>query len=372
MRAPKAFIDLTALRHNFGRVKKIAPRSKVMAVVKADAYGHGLLRVAQALPDADAFAVSSVMEGVALREAGIRQPIVALHGFRDSHELKLASAQDISLAIHQDQQLRMLGEAALAKPLRVWVKLDTGMHRLGFSPDRAAEIVRTVQNLKQVSGMPGVMTHLACADEPAKNATPDQLQSYDASLKSLPVEQSIANSAGILAWPDSHRDWVRPGLMLYGCSPFGGRNGSQEGLHPVMTLKAPIVAVSRRRQGEAIGYGGTWRCPRDLWIAAVAVGYGDGYPRHAVPGTPVLIGGRRCAVAGRVSMDLLTVDLGETPNASPGDEAILWGPDLPAETIADKASTLCYELLCAAGPRVRREFVAPVAETSAAALSSGV
>jgi alanine racemase len=364
MRAPKVAIDLGALRHNFRRVREIAPRSRIMAVVKADAYGHGLLRVAQALPDADAFAVSCVTEGVALREAGVRQAIVALHGFRDSHELKLASIHEIDLTLHQQHQLRMLGETELPKPLRIWIKLDTGMHRLGFAPALAGEILASLQGLKQVRGTSGMMTHLACADEPGSTATREQLKSFDDSLTSLAAEQSIANSAGILAWADSHRDWVRPGLMLYGCSPFPGRCGEQEGLRPVMSLKAPVVAVSHRRKGEPIGYGGGWRCPADLWIAAVAVGYGDGYPRHAVSGTPVLINGRRCAIAGRVSMDLLTVDLGQTPGASPGDEAMLWGSDLPVETIADRASTICYELLCVVGAKVRREFVSPLTDTA--------
>jgi alanine racemase len=353
MRSPRVLIDVPALRHNLARVREAAPKSRVMAVVKADAYGHGMLRVAQALADADAFALSCVTEAMSLREAGISKPLVALHGARDREDLQLAAMQDIQLVLHQDHQLRFLSETSLAKPVKVWVKLDTGMHRLGFAPDRAQEILSALKGMRNVAEPLAFMTHLACADETGKPTTLEQIKSFDRYCPKG-VEQSISNSAGVLAWSAAHRDWIRPGLALYGCSPFSHRLGEQDGLQPVMSLRAPIVGVSFRRKGEHVGYGGDWICSRDTWVAAVAIGYGDGYPRHAKSGTPVLIRNRRCPIMGRVSMDLITVDLGEAPLAAAGEEAVLWGSGLPVEEVAEHASTICYELLCAAGARSYR------------------
>lgn len=353
MRSPRVFIDIWALRQNLARVRQIAPRSRVMAVVKADAYGHGMLRVAHALRDADAFAVSCVTEALTLRQAGVAKPVIALHGARDAEDLRLASRHDIQLVLHQDHQLRLLSDVALARSVKVWVKLDTGMHRLGFAPERAAEIHAALNSMTSVSGAPAFMTHLASADEPDKPSTPEQIRLFDRYCPAG-VEQSIDNSAGVLRWSAAHRDWVRPGLALYGCSPFAGLCGEDEGLKAVMSVHAPVVAVSHRRAGERIGYGGDGLCERDGWFAAVAIGYGDGYPRHARSGTPVLVRGRRCPLIGRVSMDLVMVDLGTEPLAEAGEDAVLWGPGLSVEEVAAHASTICYELLCAAGARSHR------------------
>ena len=350
-RAARALIDLRALRHNLQRVHDAAPQSRVCAAIKADAYGHGLLRVAKALDAADAFAVACVEEAVVLREAGIVQPLVALQGFKSAQELRAAAARDVQLALHQDHQLKLLADTALPNPVGVWLKIDTGMHRLGFDWPRTAQLFERLEGLSSVAGTPRVMTHLACADDLDSDFTNRQLHDFDRAVAGLAAEQSIANSAAILGWPDSHRDWVRPGIMLYGATPFVNGNAEAEGLTPVMTLSAPLIAVKRLKRGDPVGYGGTWVCPEDMTVGSVAIGYGDGYPRHAPSGTPVLVSGRRTQIIGRVSMDLVTIDL-RGIDAHVGDEVTLWGEGLPVDEVAAQAGTISYELLCAVGERV--------------------
>jgi len=358
MRPPVATIDLGALRHNLAVVRSRVADARILAVVKADAYGHGLLRAADAFRvGADAFACSGVMEAVALREHGISQPVVALLGFQDEEELRLASRHRIDLTVHCVKQLAMLETARLVKPVRIWLKFNTGMNRLGFPIERAQELLAAISALPAVLPGPVVMTHLACADEPGTLEVGSQIRRFD-DVRWLPdTEQSIANSAGVLAWPESHRQWVRPGLILYGCSPFEHCTGGEFGLKPAMTIDAPVIAVNRIPAGNRVGYGGAWEAKADGWLATVAAGYGDGYPRHARNGTPVLINGRRYGLAGRVSMDLVTVDLGQDESVAIGDTATLWGAGLPVEEVAASASTICYELLCSAGSRIRTEAI---------------
>lgn len=354
-RATRAVIDCTSLRHNLQRVRRIAPQSRVMAVVKADGYGHGLLRMAEALAEADGFAVACVAEALRLREAGIDQPILALQGFRDEDELRDAAAHGVQLALHQDHQLRLLETSRLRQPLQVWLKLDTGMHRLGFEPQRAGNLHQALSALTNVEAPPRLMTHLACADERDHAFTERQLSAFDAAVGGIAAEQSVANTAGILGWRASHRHWVRPGLMLYGGSPFAGNCGERHGLKPVMTLKAPLIAVKRCQKGDGIGYGGAWVCPETMLIGIAAIGYGDGYPRHVPSGTPVRIKDQRTPLVGRVSMDMIAIDLRGVEGVQVGDEVTLWGEGLPVEEIADQAGTLAYELLCAVGKRVQVE-----------------
>jgi alanine racemase len=355
-RDARAVIDLAALRHNFQRARVAAPKSRVLAVIKANAYGHGLITIAQALDAADGFGVACVNEAVRLREAGIKQTIVCLQGFKDSDELDEACARRIDVAVHTPYQLDMLARARLERPARVWLKLDTGMGRLGFAPQQAGAVYLRLREMRQVATTITLMTHLAGADDRDSDGTPQQLTAFERAVEALSGARSVANSAGILAWPNSHRDWVRPGIMLYGGTPFEDDDAAQHGLRPVMTLTAPLLAVKSLAAGDAVGYAGTWVCPEAMRVGVVASGYADGYPRHAQVGTPILINGRLTQLIGRVGMDMITIDL-RGCEAQAGDRVTLWGRGLAVDTVARCAGTVSYELMCAVGGRVRTEFV---------------
>ncbi len=350
--ATTACIDLGALRHNLARVRATAPGSRVAAAIKANGYGHGVLRVVKGLAAADAFAVARCDEALTLREAGINKPILVLEGFLQPEEVKLCSQYELQVTVHHQSQLQMLEEARLERPISLWVKIDTGMHRLGFPPTAVPDVMRRLTACANAAPKLRFMSHLGKADEREDPYTLVQLDTFNAATQHLPGERSLANSAGVLSWPKTHFDWVRPGIMLYGCSPFDYGVGEAEGLRPVMTLQSRLIAMQTYAAGEPVGYGGTWRCPRDSRIGVAAIGYGDGYPRHAPSGTPVLVSGRRAALAGRVSMDMITIDLTDHPEASVGDPVILWGRGLPAEEIARQAGTIPYELFCQVTQRV--------------------
>lgn len=349
-----ARVSLDALRANLAVVRRHAPRSRVVAMVKANAYGHGAPAVARALVDAgvDALGVAVVDEGLALRAAGISQPIVVSEGAFCAGEVRMAAAEDLALVVHQQRQVDMV-VAAQASSLDVWLKLETGMHRLGLSP---AEAGAAVAALRPRVRRLGAMLHFACADEPGNPLNPLQLQQLLAFCQAHGLPGSAANSGAIVSLPGSHLDSVRPGIMLYGGSPRCGQPAAAFGLQPVMTLGARVLAVSAVPAGEAVGYGCTWRAARDSRIAVVGIGYGDGYPRHAANGTPVLIAGQRAPLAGRVSMDMITVDVTGLPGVRVGDDAVLWGEGLPADEIAAHAGTISYELFCRLTARVRFEY----------------
>jgi alanine racemase len=350
--ATTATVDLAALRHNLARVRAAAPHCRVATALKANAYGHGLLRAARALATADAFAVARCDEALALREAGIAKPMVVLEGFLQPEEIDLCRQHGLQVALHHDSQVRMLELAKPGWPLDLWLKIDSGMHRLGFPPEQVPAVLGRLAACPNAGPNPRLMSHLAKADDREDPYTRQQLAVFQAATHGITTERSMANSGGILGWPETHFDWVRPGIMLYGCTPFNDGVGTDEGLRPVMTLASRLIAVQRYAAGEPIGYGGSWRCPRDSRIGVVAIGYGDGYPRHAPSGTPVLINGRRVPLVGRVSMDMITVDLTDLPEANVGDPVVLWGCDLPAEEIARHANTITYELFCKVMPRV--------------------
>lgn len=352
-RPARARLDAQALRHNLRQVRRHAPRSKVMAVVKANGYGHGLSWVAGTLTDADAFGVASLEEGIALRVAGVTQPVCLLEGFFDADEPALCARHRLSPAIHHEGQVRMLEAATLSPPLDTWLKVDSGMHRLGVAPESAASLVARLRACRNVAEV-RLMSHLACADDPAHPATRAQLDAFLPLARALKLEASLANSAGIVAWPESHLDWVRPGIMLYGVSPMANASVARHDLRPVMTLESALIAIHQRRKGEAIGYGGDWICPEDMPVGVAAVGYGDGYPRHAPSGTPALVHGRRVPLIGRVSMDMITLDLRGQPEARIGDAVVLWGEGLPVEEVAVRAGTIAYELLCHVTERIPR------------------
>lgn len=347
-----ATIDLAALRHNLARVRAAAPACRVAAALKANAYGHGLLRAARALAGADVFAVARCDEALALREAGVAKLIVVLEGFLQPDEIDLCRQHQLQATVHHESQVRMLELARSGQPVSIWLKIDTGMHRLGFAPARVPAVLERLAACPNAAPNPRLMSHLARADDRADPFTRHQLETFEAATRGLGAERSLANSGGILGWPETHFDWVRPGIMLYGCTPFDEGVGAEVGLRPVMTLASQLIAIQHYAAGEPVGYGGAWRCPRESRIGVVGIGYGDGYPRHAPSGTPVLVNGRRAPLAGRVSMDMITVDLSDLPDAQVGDPVVLWGCGLPAEEIARQVRTITYELFCKITPRV--------------------
>lgn len=350
---PRALIDLPALRHNLAVVRTAAPASRVWAVIKADAYGHGLAQAAAALADADGFAVARVDEGLALRRLGVDKPLLVMEGFADGQELTAAAAAALQLVVHDHWQVELLSRVGTARPRTLWLKVDTGMGRLGVQPGDAEAVARELRGIGAATRLVGLMTHLANGDDVNHELTSAQCRIARELAGRLGLPLSIGNSAGIVAHPASRSDWVRPGIMLYGGSPLIGRPAADLGLRPVMTLTSRLIAVRRLGQGAAVGYGSTFVCPEPMTVGVVAIGYADGYPRHAPGGTPVLVRGRRAPVIGRVSMDMVSIDLRTVPDAAAGDVVTLWGRGLPVDEIAGHANTISYELLCRLSPRVR-------------------
>lgn len=359
LRAAQARIDLTALRHNFGVLKSAADGAKVFPAIKADAYGHGMLACAQALRDlADGFVVATLGEAEALRRAGLTQRIMVLHGFASLTEARLAARLMLEPVIHQAWQVDILEHGHTGLPLRVWLKIDTGMHRLGIEPEQAGMLYERLMASGRLRGVPGLMTHFACADEPDPAATRRQIEVFRQAVEGLEGERSLSNSAGLLGGFGAGGDIVRPGIALYGGNPFVRGSAADHGLRPVMTLTTRLLAVKQQPAGAAIGYGASWTCPEDMPVGIAAIGYGDGYPRRTPAGTPVLVNGQRAAIIGRVSMDLITLDL-RGVEAKPGDEVELWGGALSVDAVAQAIGTISYDLTCAAGAHVAREYLAP-------------
>ncbi|MHB8252412.1 MAG: alanine racemase [Acidiferrobacter sp.] len=354
MRPACASLDADALRHNLREVRSRS-RSRVMAIIKANGYGHGLVWVAHNLNEADAFGVASLEEGLELRAAGIRQDICLLEGFFEAKEIPLILRERLTPVIHEAHQVRALQRFRGEGSCDVWIKIDTGMHRLGFLPHEVAGVVADLRALAAIRRI-GFLSHLASAEDLSSSATLGQLAVFDG-LASHGFQRSLANSAGLIQWPNTHGDWVRPGLMLYGVSPIPGAIGPSLNLKPVMTLRSQLISVRRRQKGDPIGYGGAYRCPEDMPVGIVGLGYGDGYPRELSADVSVLIQGLRAPLVGRVSMDMLNVDLRPVPQAAVGDEVILWGQNLPVEDIAQAAGTIPYTLLCGLTQRLpRREL----------------
>ena len=295
-----AKINLSALQHNLAVVRALAPKSKILAMIKSRAYGHGLIEMARALSGADGLGVACLEEAMVLREAGIKNQLIAMSGFFEASEIPLFEQHDITAVIHNPEQVKMLTTAKI--PLNCWLKLDSGMHRLGFPLKEAEEVFAQVKPSV-------VMTHLATADEIDNQDAQAQISKFNHAVKNLKTEFSITNSAGVIVFPEAQKNWVRPGIMLYGASPFAHKTAQELNLQPVMTLQAQLISIHEQQAGDKIGYGGTYTCEKPMTIGTLAIGYGDGYPRHARNGTPVLIHGQRCPIVGRVSMDLITVDL---------------------------------------------------------------
>jgi alanine racemase len=350
-----ARIQLGALRHNY-RLAKRLHGGRALAVVKANAYGHGAIPCARALaPEADGFAVAAIEEALTLRAAGISSPILFLEGCFDASELDEIVRQRLWTVVHHRWQVEALVAARLAAPLTVWLKLDSGMHRLGLSAREhraAAERLRASANVADIV----LMTHFARADETDCGATLAQIAEFRAATQGLIGEASLSNSAAVLAWPQARGNWARPGILLYGASPFGAGAPGAFGLKPVMRLESKIIAVKELAPGEPIGYGARYVAERSTRVGVVACGYADGYPRTAGNGAPVQIDGQPSRLIGRVSMDMLTVDLTDLPHTGVGSTVELWGESVPAGVVAAQAGTIAYELFCNV-KRVRFDYV---------------
>ena len=358
-RPNQALLNLNALRHNVGVARSLAPSSKLMAVVKANGYGHGATAIAHGLESVvDALAVACVEEAVELRDSGIVAPILLLEGVFEARELVTASELGLWVTIDNRWQLQWLEEASLPAPVQCWLKVDTGMHRLGVAPDQALAFFERLQRCPNSDGTPVLSTHFASADDLHSSQTNEQLALFDQACQGLQAPRSAANSPGLLGWPDSHLDWVRPGYMLYGNSPFAESHPNAEALEPVMTLTSAVISLRDVPAGEYVGYAATWRAERASRIATITIGYGDGYPRLAANGTPVLVNGRVAPLAGRVSMDMITVDVTDLPDVEVGDEVVLWGDGLPVGEIARHAGTIGYELTTRMPLRTPRVIVA--------------
>lgn len=358
MRPLQAIIDLSALKHNFLIARQISPKQKLMAVVKANAYGHGLIECAKAFEEvgADALAVSCLEEALQLRENSIKKPIILLEGFFEKNEIPLLVENQLQTVLHHPQQLAYLLENPPLKPISVWLKFDSGMNRLGFNLEQFKVVYQKLLEHPDISNKIRLMTHFACADELRNNFTLNQIQYFEQLTKALNNEKSLSNSAALLGWKQTHADWGRPGIMLYGSSPFVDQPASNFDLKPVMILKSKLINVKTCQRGETVGYGATWECPETMQIGIIAAGYGDGYPRHAKSGTPIYLNNQKIPLIGRVSMDMLAVDLRNCKNPQIGDEVELWGKHISIDEIAQCAQTISYPLLCGITMRVPRLF----------------
>jgi alanine racemase len=353
----RAVINLSALKHNQKVLQEYAPNSQILAMVKANAYGHGMIKIAQKLTGVHALGVARLSEAFILRNAGITTPIVLLEGFFHEDDIESLVTLNLQTVVHSEQQLDAIINCKINNPLKVWLKLDTGMHRLGFHGEQFDWAYQRLANSSNVLHPINLMTHFNCADELNNNLTATQLNLFNTHIKPNSGFNSLANSAATLAWPDTHADIIRPGIALYGVSPFADKQAEDFNLKPVMTLKSQLIAVRPHQKGESVGYGAKWTASSDTTLGVIAVGYGDGYPRMAPEGTPVLINGRLVPIVGRISMDMLTVDLGNDHDDKVGDDVTLWGEGLPATDVANHIGTIAYELVTKLTSRVALQYV---------------
>lgn len=348
-----AYIDIAAMQHNFSIARSYAPRSHIWAVVKANGYGHGLERCARAFVDADGYALIEIESAIHLRELGYRKPLLLLEGFFHEDELPIIAHYDLDFVVHSEEQIAMLETKIGAPRLKVHLKMNTGMNRLGFMPKDYQSAYARLKALKSVRSIT-LMTHMANAEifsHPQLSVT-EQMRRFEEGAKGIEAPRNLSNSASILLHPQVASDWVRPGIMLYGGTP-GGKTAEAFGLKPAMTLTSEIIQILNINQGEAIGYGSNFVAPYPMKIGVVACGYADGYPRCAPEGTPILVDGIKTRIVGRISMDMMTVDLTPIPNAHYGSSIVLWGEGLPIDEVAEAAGTVGYELMCALSMRPR-------------------
>lgn len=348
-----AIIDLAAMRHNLNVARTRAPDAKVWAVVKANAYGHGLARGMRAFADADGLALVELDWAIRLREMGWRKPILLLEGFFEPADLSIVAEHRLQVAIHCAEQIDMIERAHLASPIDVHLKMNSGMNRLGFKPEVYREAYARLKAIPAIRNI-SLMMHFANADDAQNQGLPmtEQVRRFRSATEDLPGERSLANSAANLMYPELAADWVRPGIMLYGATP-GAHSAAEFGLRAAMTLESEIIGVQRIAAGDAVGYGSRFIADKPMTIGVVACGYADGYPRHAPNGTPIVVDGHRTEMVGRVSMDMLAVDLTGIAEARVGSKVVLWGDALPIDEVAAAAGTIGYELMCALAQRVR-------------------
>ncbi len=345
MRPARALIDLQALRHNYQLAREVSG-ARALAVIKADAYGHGAVRCAQALQEqADGFAVACIEEALQLREAGIRGPILLLEGFFEADELPLIVQHDLWCVVHSLWQLDAIERSPISTPLTVWLKVDSGMHRVGLHPGEYQAAYQRLLASGKVAKIV-LMSHFARADELGSSRSDEQLAVFQQTRQGIEAEVSLRNSPAILGWPNVVSDWVRPGIMLYGATPFDQAQAVAARLQPVMTLESKIISVRELPAGEPVGYGARFVSERTTRVGVVAMGYADGYPRHAPTGTPVAVDGQLTRLIGRVSMDMLTVDLTDLPQAGLGSRVELWGKQVLASDVAARAESIPYQLFC--------------------------
>lgn len=357
MAAAEAVIVHRNLEHNLQQVRQLAGSRRVTAMVKANGYGHGLVEVARTLKDADGLGVASLDEAIVLRQAGVTQPLTVMVGFACQAELDAMGCWGLETVVHQPDQLQLLQKKPEQPPCRIWLKINTGMNRLGFMPQDLAACIQALRDAGFEANQLGLMTHLATADEPQLSLAQQQLNLFQDCCQPYSLVTSVANSAGLIHYPDFSADWVRPGIMLYGASPMRDQSAQSLGLKPVMTLRTRVLAIHSIQKGESVGYAAQWRCERATIVAVVAIGYGDGYPLGAVAGTPVSIAGRSYPLVGRVSMDMLTIDLGPQSDIAIGDVVECWGEAIAVDEVAQCASTLGYQLLAGVAARVKRVHV---------------
>lgn len=345
MRPAQAIVDLTALRHNFQLAKTLS-HSKIIAVVKADAYGHGAVRCAHSLADqTEAFAVACIEEAIELRTSGIKNPILLLEGFFEEQELSVINEYDLWTVIHSDWQINAIEKISLTSPLTIFLKMDSGMHRVGFLASDCLNAYQRLMATKKISAV-RLMSHFSRADEPDNNYTQKQFKDFQNIVKTLQIETCLCNSPAILAWTNVQSNWVRPGIMLYGSTPFEQAQRQASHLIPVMTLQSKIIAIREIPANEPIGYGACFITKKPMRIGVVAMGYADGYPRQVPNNTPVLVNNIKTYLVGRVSMDMLTVDITDIPSANLGSHVELWGKNVLASDIALLANTISYQLFC--------------------------
>ncbi|WP_232824622.1 alanine racemase [Algibacillus agarilyticus] len=359
MSSATAIINLSRIEQNLQKIRQLAPNSQVLAVCKANGYGHGLVQVANSLQTANAFGVARIEEAYKLRSSGIVKPIVLLEGFFQSTDLPHLVASNIETVVHCIEQLEAIEQATLDNPIQVWLKIDTGMTRAGIAPEELSHYYTRLKASANVKTEIRLMSHFACADELDSPMNSTQLSNFNHCTQYYSAPRSLANSAASLLIPESHFEWIRPGIILYGVSPLESNTESTKKFSPAMTLKSCLIAVKKVKAGSHVGYGATWTTTADTYIGIVAIGYGDGYPRHAKNGTPVWINGRNVPLIGRVSMDMITVDLGNHLQDKNGDEVELWGDNLAIETVAAHATTIPYELMCGLTSRVKLSYLTP-------------
>lgn len=359
MKSVTAVINTKALVYNVQKIKSMVPDSKIVAVVKANGYGHGFITVAEALNDeVDAYAVARLQEALLMREKGVTKPIILLEGFFSDDDVNIIAEHGFWTAVHDYEQLEAIEKAKLDKPIKCWLKIDIGMHRLGASKSEVWDMKARLENSPNVVKPIGLISHLSVADTPELSAyNQEQMDYFFEIAKDFKGDLCLGNSAGIVSWPQSRTTYVRPGIIMYGISPYNNKTGEDLGLKPVMTLKSFLISIRKVKTGDKVGYGATWVAPYDTIIGVVAAGYGDGYPCTVPNGSPVLVNGRIVPTSGRVCMDMLFVDLGPDATDKVGDEVILWGDGLPVERIAKLCKTIPYELVCRIMPRVDQEVI---------------